>query len=140
MTGKFPYTPKVQLPVVDVRDVAEAHVNAIERGVDGTRYLLNCRDDFVPFLELGAILHEEFEGRGYKIPTKDAAYCLIWTISICDRRLRPFLPQWGKKFRVDRKKSIEQLGLNYTPVKRSLTEMAHNLIDLGYIEDKRNAS
>lgn len=54
--------------------------------------------------------------------------------------MKPFLPQWGKKFTIDRKKSIEHLGLNYVPLKQSLTQMSHNLIDLGYIEDKRNAS
>lgn len=84
MNGKYPYTPKVQLPVVDVRDVADAHVNAIEGGVGGTRYLLNCRNDFIPFLEMGTVLHEEFKGKGYKIPNKDAGYCLIWMVSLCD--------------------------------------------------------
>ena len=140
MTGKYPYAPKIQVPVVDVRDVADAHVNAIERGVGGTRYLLNCRDNFIPFLEMGTVLHEEFKDKGYKIPTKEAPYCLIWLASVCDRRVKPLLPQWGKKFAVDRKKSLDELGLNYISLEQSLTQMTHNLIDLGYIEDKRNSS
>lgn len=140
MTGKFPRVPKLQIPLVDVRDAADAHVNAIEKGVGGTRYLINYQDEFSPFLEFSNILLEEFKGTKYKIPSKEAPYCLIWIASICDKRLKPMLPMWGKKFKMDRRKSIEELGLHYIPLKTSLVEMAHNLIDLGYFEDLRNAN
>jgi nucleoside-diphosphate-sugar epimerase len=135
MTGVFPKVPKVPLPVVDVRNVAEAHVNAIEKGVNGTRYLLNFQDEFPTFLDMGLCLHEEFKDTKYKIPTEEVSYYLFRMITICDSRLKPFVPQWGMKCKVDRSKSIEHLGIVYTPMKKSMVEMAHNLIDLGYMED-----
>jgi nucleoside-diphosphate-sugar epimerase len=120
-----------------VRNVAEAHVNAIEKGVNGTRYLLNYQDQFPMFLDIGKALHEEFKGTKYKPPTEELSYYLFKLFSICDKGAAASIPQWGYKFRVDRRKSIEELGIVYIPMKQSLVEMMHNMIDLGYIEDHR---
>ena len=39
MTGKFPGLPNIFLPMVDVRDVAEAHLRAITMNPPVGRYL-----------------------------------------------------------------------------------------------------
>ena len=137
MLGVIPKAPKVAMPITDVRNVAEAHVNAIEKGVHGTRYLLNYQDDFPMLVELGKILAEEFKGTKYNPPTSELSFCLFKLVTICNKRLAFMEPQWGMKFRMDREKSIKDLGLEYIPLKQSLVEMAHNRIDIEYIEDKR---
>jgi nucleoside-diphosphate-sugar epimerase len=137
MMGGFPKAPRIPMPITDIRDVADAHVNALEKGVHGTRYLLNFQDDFPMIVDLGRILAEEFKGTKYKIPTEELGFYLFKLVSICDKRLSSFEPQWGMKFRLDREKSIKELGLVYIPLKQSLVEMAHNLIDLEYFEDRR---
>lgn len=41
MTGKIPANPKMMMPVVDVRDIAKAHLNAlITPEADGKRFLM----------------------------------------------------------------------------------------------------
>ena len=52
-------------------------------------------------------------------------------------KLKGFLGTWGNIVNVDSTKSREVLGLEYRDTKKSIVEMAHNLIDQGYIEDLR---
>ena len=137
MTGKWPMVPKVGMPIVDVRNVAEAHVNAIEKGVNGARYLMNCQEDFIWLKDWTKVLKDEFEGTEYKASIKEAPYCLLWMSSICDNSLNQFLVIYGKKFSCEQKRVQEDLGVNYISMEQSTKEMAHNLIDIGYIEDKR---
>lgn len=40
MRGKYPGLPNIYVPMVDVRDVAEAHVRAITLNPPAGRYLL----------------------------------------------------------------------------------------------------
>ena len=137
MTGKFPRVPKVPLAMVDVRDMATAHINAIEKGKNGTRYLTNRKDAYF-FMEVVKPLIEEFKGKIYKIPTKEAPYWMMRLASICDKSIKPMLPFYNLPYSVDTRKSTEELGLTYRPIEESAIEMAHNLIDLGYMEDLRN--
>jgi uncharacterized protein YbjT (DUF2867 family) len=59
MNRDFPGLPKVQMPVVDVRECATAHLEAIKKPeAANKRFTLVNRS--VWFKELGEILHKEF--------------------------------------------------------------------------------
>ena len=137
MTGKFPKAPKIPFSIVDVRDMATAHINAIEKGKNGTRYLTNIRKESFFFIDITLLLSKEFKDTKYKIPTSEAGSCLFKMLSICDKRLKPFVPVYGLKYEVDDQKTREELGVTYRTLDESVIEMAHNLIDLGYMEDFR---
>ncbi len=53
--GRFPMVARTGLNFVDVRDVADAHLLALQRGISGQRYLLGCQNlslrDFLKKLE-----------------------------------------------------------------------------------------
>jgi dihydroflavonol-4-reductase len=44
LAGRTPFRLKVRLNFVDVRDVAVAHVLALNRGISGQRYLIGCQN------------------------------------------------------------------------------------------------
>jgi len=71
MKGTVPMLPKIAFPIVDVRDVALAHVVAMENPDEtaGKRIIL-CENSYMT-KEYGNILREEFEKKGYKIPKKE---------------------------------------------------------------------
>ena len=125
------------MPIVDVRNVAEAHVNAIQKGVNGARYLMCCQDDFLSFKEIADILNQEFKGTNYKIPTSEAPYYMIWMMSFCDNRSKMYLPVYGKQFYVDQKRVTKELEVDYISLEDSLKSFVHNLIDIKYFEDRR---
>lgn len=137
MTGKFPQAPKIPFSIVDVRDMATAHINAIEKGKNGTRYLTNSRKKSYFIIDLAKPLTEEFKDTKYKIPTKEASYYLFRIIAICDSRMKPMIPVYGLEYDVEDQKTREELGVTYRTLDESVIEMAHNLIDLGYMEDHR---
>jgi dihydroflavonol-4-reductase len=137
MTGKFPMAPKVSLSMVDVRDIAVIHVRAIESGVNGTRYMTNSRPSSYFFIELAKPLSEEFKGTKYKIPTSEAGDCLFKCMGLFDKRLKPLVPVYGMKFEIDDQKTRDHLKIQYRPLSESVVQMAHNLIDLKYMEDHR---
>jgi len=74
---EFPMIPKVSFGFVDVRDVALAHVIALEKleETNGKRYLLNSSSHW--FKELIEVLSNEFSKYGYKLPTKEANSCMF---------------------------------------------------------------
>ena len=64
MMGKFPGLPKMYMSLVDVRDVALAHLRALT-GPANKRYALST--DTVKFNQIGVCLHNTFGQYGYKI-------------------------------------------------------------------------
>jgi nucleoside-diphosphate-sugar epimerase len=44
MMGKYPGLPNIYVPLVDVRDVADAHIKALNEDVESGRYIIsNCK-------------------------------------------------------------------------------------------------
>ena len=41
--GKYPGLPNIFVPLVDVRDVADAHIRALDGDVETGRYILSNR-------------------------------------------------------------------------------------------------
>jgi dihydroflavonol-4-reductase len=64
VTGEFPAVPELQLLSVDVRDVAQAHINALmsEKSLDGERIALMHKP--YQFIEQMNIIREHFYEKG----------------------------------------------------------------------------
>ena len=77
--------PKVSFPFVDVRDVALAHVIAIEKEdlTDGKRYVLS--ENTYWFEDVINILRDEFGKYGYKMPSFNVGSCIFSIVSIFDK-------------------------------------------------------
>ncbi len=59
LSGKFPGMPKVMMQIVDVRDVAQAHLQAIKiEGAKNKRFILSS--DSVWFKEMADVLREKY--------------------------------------------------------------------------------
>ena len=128
--------PRIAMSIVDVREVAEAHVQCIKRDeAQGKRFALVSR--MLWMQEIGRTLHGQFAHMGYSIPTGLASYCLVRTIGCCRADARNIAANWGKEVNVSNKRSKEVLGINYRPEEDSLREMAESLMDKGIIRDRR---
>ena len=68
--------PRIQFGLVDVREVAEAHLQCIKRDeAQGKRFILSGRPAW--FREIGEILNGHFGQMGYTVPTVEAKFCLV---------------------------------------------------------------
>ena len=69
MMKKMPALPYVSIPLVDVRDVAEAHLQAVKVSkAAGKRFMLV--EDSHWFTEIGQTLNKNYRKQGYKVAHK----------------------------------------------------------------------
>ncbi|WIM99495.1 NAD-dependent epimerase/dehydratase family protein [Actinoplanes oblitus] len=69
LTGRMPGIPDIFLPIVDVRDVADAHVRAmVTPGVDGERFLI-ANGPAIPLKDIAATLRTGLGEAASRIPT-----------------------------------------------------------------------
>ena len=116
MHNKLPQVPRICYGIVDVRNVAEAHINALLRAdkADGKRFILSDESFF--FIDVANILREEFASKGYTIPDNEVGE--------------------GKLITFDSSSTKQDLGINFIKIKKSVIEMTYKMIDLGMIEKK----
>ena len=139
MNNAFPGgCPKIMMPGVDVRNVADAHIRAIKSDqAQGKRHIL-CEGAYW-FTELGQMLSTHFKPLGYKIPTKEAAYCLVKMFACCSKEAAKIATYWGVARTFDNTRSKQELGIEYIPMSDSLRDMGLNMIETGVVPDKRPA-
>lgn len=64
LSNEIPAVPKVQFGLVDVRDVAQAHIRAMrESRADGLRILMTYQPSFW-FMDIANVLSDEFSPQG----------------------------------------------------------------------------
>lgn len=93
LKGELPMLPKLHMNCVDVRDVAKAHINAMEQPVAGQRFLLVSTG--IWFTDMGKILADRFKKDGYSPPTVEAPYWLLWLVAIFDSHVQIAVKRWG---------------------------------------------
>lgn len=126
--GEFPgtFAEGSLLPVVDVEDVARAHLLAYARGRIGERYIISGQN-----LAWGELLRIASEASGTPIPPRHiGARALRFASQIGEFRARitrsaPRLPRWLADFlltgaAMDNTKSKAELGMEYTPIRNSV--------------------
>ncbi len=133
MRGNYPGFMDVKLSVVDVRDVAEAHFNAMfKEGTNGKRYI--CAGSLASVEDIFKHLAEELDQYGYKINNKFVtAEDIVASGNAVAQRMIPLI---GKSMVVSNGKSKTELGMNYRPLKQTVKEMAHSIIKQGLVENK----
>ncbi|EDV29631.1 uncharacterized protein TRIADDRAFT_19972 [Trichoplax adhaerens] len=130
---KMPRLPDICLSIVDVRDVAAAHIAGMTSPkAPGNRYILVskcCR-----MLDVAAMLSEEFKSQGYNVPTKRAPRFLVRLASITDPSVKLILPQIGVAAVFSNDKAREELGITFRSVDETMKEMAYSVIDRGFVK------
>lgn len=126
--------PRWGVGVVDVREVARAHVEAAFRPEAAGRHIV-CGHE-TDFLEMGRALGDRY-GDDYPLPDRALPKWLVrlvgpWLDDSLTRRAvaRNVDVPW----RADNAKSVRALGLRYRPMRESLEEMFQQMIDRGYFE------
>lgn len=120
VSGKYRTgVPELYFGIVDVRDVARAHISAALNPDAKGRHI--CVGDVVPLLTMAKILKEEYPS--LPIPGKILPKWLLMALGplmgISGRFVRANL---GIPFRLDNTKSREALGMTYLPLKTTLKD------------------
>lgn len=126
LKGNFKFgAPELMFGFVDVRDVADAHILALESDDAHGRYLLAERTTGV--FEICQMIKARF-GSKYKLPSskspKFMLYLIGWMFGLSFSYVRQNI---GHHINLDNTKSKQQLGLTYTPLETTIADMVLNL-------------
>ncbi|HEX6352254.1 NAD-dependent epimerase/dehydratase family protein [Actinophytocola sp.] len=136
MARTVPASPKIGFVPVDVRDVATAHRLALETPqAAGNRYIVAGEHMWVR--EMAAVLAEEFNPRGYRVPTGSLPTSLLRVAALFDKTARLALDFVGRREAVSADKARGELGWTMRPVRDTLIDTANSLIELGLVPAPR---
>ena len=128
LRGRDPMLPNFGFPCVDVRDVAQAHVAALDTPASAGQRII-AADRFLWFPEMAQILKEAFPGR--KIVTRKAPDLVVRFLALFDPAIRTVVPMLGQRDEVNAARAKALLGLDFRDTRASLRETAAWLIDNG---------
>ena len=128
MENKVPAFPKLTFGIVDVRDVALAHVAAMEKPeAAGERFIVG--DKVLSFTEIGDVLREAYPDR--KLPKGELPNWLVRMLAVINPTLKQIVPELGKRRAYSNEKARSQLGLDFIPAKEAILASTNSLIELG---------
>lgn len=122
--------PDIGLGVVDVRDLAEAHLRAAFLPQASGRHILSGHNTRLP--ELAQALLPRFAA--YPVPRRVLPKWLVWLVGpLADKALtrRAVALNVGLPWRADNRKSREALQMVYRPLAESMQDMFQQLVDSG---------
>ena len=132
MGGKLPAVPRMGFQIVDVRDVAEAHVLAMETpDAAGQRYAI--AGDFLWFSDLADILRTRFPDYAKKIPKGQLPSWLVRFMAPLNPPLKQILPELDKQRNISSAQAETQLGWKGRSGEEAAVASAESLIKTGAI-------
>jgi len=124
--GKDPAIPRLGFACVDVRDVATAHIRAIDLpDTYGKRIL--AVSGFLWFQDIAAAVKTAYPRR--RIATRLAPDWLIKFLGLFDKQIRGIVPLLGLQFQVSNQRARNLLGMEFIDPRESAVESARFLID-----------
>lgn len=124
--------PNLRFPIVDVRDVATAHIRAAVKEDASGRHILVSASGSV--MEMAAHIKEAFPGK-CKLPLFQAPKFLVWLIAPIFGITRDFVKKnVGYPIEFDNSRAKKELGLEFMSVKQSVQDHAKQILDDGLIK------
>lgn len=132
MLGQVPGVGRIKMGLVDVRDVASAIILGMTTPeAAGQRFL--CSGGTFWLKDIAGILHAEYSGRGYKIPTFEFPSWMVRFLGLFDKKIA----RVTESLDVDTYQSNEKAKriLKWTPrsEKEAILSMAQSLIEYGFV-------
>jgi len=134
LAGRMRALPDLHVPIVDVRDVAKAHVQAMTNlRAAGERFLLSS-GRALSMTEIATILKAEFGGAAGKVPTRLAPNLVLRIASFFNPVVRGILPDLGYAKKVSHEKATGLLNWIPRDSTEALVAAAESMIRKGLID------
>jgi dihydroflavonol-4-reductase len=139
LTGKIPRFPRIGFSLIDVRDLVDLHIRAMESAsAAGQRYIGTA--DFLWFSEVARILRENFGERAAKVPTRALPDFVVRLLGCVSSDMRFFAQMLGKRREFTTQKAATMLGWQARPAADAIADTAMSLIRQGLVETPRPAT
>lgn len=131
-TGGYPAAPRAGYVIVDVRDVAEAHVVAMTHPqAAGERFLVTER--FMTMMELGQAVATALPDLARKVPDWAAPDFLVRAMMLFDASAKAVLPDLGVRRTCSNAKARQILGVQFRSPVEAVKSSATSMRALGVL-------
>ena len=130
LSGKMPGYPRIHQAIVDVRDVAAAHIEAMIRPeAAGERFIVS--DEAFWFSEIGAVLANAYPDR--TLPNTEIPDEQIKLAAETNAALQSLLPNLGRRRPYNNTKAREVLGIDFISAQDAIRASAESAFELGLV-------
>ncbi len=113
LNGEMPGLPNLFIPIVDVRDVASAHILAITHPAAGGERFLLSNGPALSMKEIAAALKARPGRVAKRVPTRSIPDLVLRVVGLVDPKIRTVLPDLGYAKQTSNQKALKVLG--WTP-------------------------
>ncbi|WP_429816820.1 SDR family oxidoreductase [Ensifer sp. B1-9] len=132
LSGGYPALPKFSVPVVDVRDVADAHLRAMTvDGAAGERFLV--AGETLSLADMASILRRQCPEYAAKLPKFILPNWLAGLAAPFDAGLRLIVGELGRDSRISNEKARRVLGWQPRAAEEAVMASAESLIGAGLV-------
>lgn len=123
--------PDMAISTVDVRDLADAHLQAgFNPAAAGRHIISGCN---TTILDMASSLQDKY-GASYPLPKRLIPKWVVWLFAPLSGMTRQYASRnIGYPLKLDNRKSIDSLGLSYRPLQASMEDFFEQLIDAGQL-------
>lgn len=127
--GRLPRIPNVGLNIIDVRDLAVAHVQAMTApGAAGQRLIVS--GDFMWMKEIAAVVKARLGARGDKVAAKMLPDLVVKLGANFNSALNTLKPLLQRSHRFSSEKARKLIGLRTRPATETVVDCAESLLDV----------
>ena len=131
LTGAMPALPNVYIPIVDVRDVASAHVSAMTAAdAAGQRFLLS-NGPAVSLPEIGVTIKTALGGAAPKVTTRTVSDEDVRRGAASNPQFRAIVPDLGYSKKTSNEKARRVLGWTPRDPKEAIVAAAESMVAQG---------
>ncbi|MFC6198081.1 SDR family oxidoreductase [Ponticaulis profundi] len=125
---KMPALPNVSFGIIDVRDVSQAHIQAMETPeAAGQRFILTDRTLW--FTDIADTLRTAFPDRAEKIPTRKIPNWVLKLMAVFDPALKQIVPELGRFRNASNTQLKTVLGITPRPAEEAIIASATSLLE-----------
>ncbi|WP_416960854.1 SDR family oxidoreductase [Streptomyces sp. Agncl-13] len=132
LNGELPVLPRLNWGMVDVRDVADLHVRAMnEPAAAGERFLATAGTVSLP--QIASLLRARLGSQATRVPTRTVP---DWAVRLCARvspRFATVVPDLGVVREASSAKAREVLSWQPRPIEDTILDTANSLAALGLL-------
>lgn len=131
LKGRDPFLPRTGMTLIDVRDVAAAHLRALDRDETvGARLFLHER--FLWAREIAALLKEAVPDS--RVATREAPDLLFRALGLFDRKIAAIVPNLGVRPVADNGAALQRLDMRLRDTRETVRETARVLTAKGWMQ------
>lgn len=132
MTGALPVIPDLRLALVHVKDIADAHIEAMTAAPAAANRTIVATDP-TSLADIAAVLRRRLPEASGKIPARSMPTWLTWLASVFEPRLRDNRWLIGARQRFDHGPAEALLGRPLRPIPDAIEETGRSLVEHGLI-------